>query len=55
MNAAETLFFSLSVIVGFRLTPAISIQNEEVSAVIAPSALGKNAEISAIINMMESA
>ncbi len=42
-----------SVIVLFLLRPIISIQKDEVNAVIAPSALGKSAEIRPIIKMIE--
>ena len=36
----------------FSLSPSISMQNEEVSAVIAPSALGNKAEIKPIMKMI---
>ena len=45
-------FFSFSFKSDLFFSPSISMQNEEVKAVSAPSALGNNADIKAIINIM---
>ena len=47
------LCFCLSVQSSLRFNPSMSIQNEDVSAVIAPSALGNRADIRAIIKITE--
>ena len=46
----STCLFSLQ---PFCFIPRMSMQKEEVNAVSAPSALGNNAEINAIINMID--
>ena len=47
------LFFSLSVQSSLLFSPRISIQNEEVNAVMAPSALGKSADINAMMKITD--
>ncbi len=49
------LFFVFSSQSSRRFMPSISMQNEEVSAVKAPSALGNSADIKPITKMMEMA
>ncbi len=46
-------FLRASSMFWFRLMPSISMQNEAVSAVMAPSELGNKAEINAMMNITE--